>query len=348
MNATRLRDLCPRRITPRTVGAAAAALVASACAAAGPSAPRAAAAPPAVAACDVERDRAAILAMAGSFDVDFAFQESESTRPEAALAEPYEAKARERVAVVEQSERRIVLQHVLLVKEEGEPEPSAMKHWRQDWVFEDRELLEFRGDRRWERRVLGDADARCTWSQAVFQVDDGPRYESSGRWVHEPERSTWTSAETWRPLPRREAERAGEYDVLVGVNRHVVTPQGWDHEQDNRKLVLSDARSVARERGLNRYVRSDFGADARIVRAYLDEIGPFWADVRVAWEQRLRDRDRIVVLDEVDGKTLYQTLFPLARSETARDPEKRREAIAIALDPFLSGSAPVRAASGSD
>jgi hypothetical protein len=134
--------------------------------------------------------------------------------------------------------------------------------------------------------------------------------------VHEPERSTWTSAETWRPLPRREAERAGEYDVLVGVNRHVVTPQGWDHEQDNRKLVLSDARSVARERGLNRYVRSDFGADARIVRAYLDEIGPFWADVRVAWEQRLRDRDRIVVLDVVPD-----ALPPRAQRDRARSRE---------------------------
>jgi hypothetical protein len=76
----------------------------------------------------------------------------------------------------------VSLQHILVVEKDGKRSP--LKHWRQDWTFEDAELLEFRGQRSWARRVLSPLEARCTWSQAVFEVDDGPRYEGSGRWTH--------------------------------------------------------------------------------------------------------------------------------------------------------------------
>src|SRR5262249_44010399 len=150
---------------------------------------------------------------------------------------PYRASAHEVVTVLEQDDRHVVLQHVLVV-DGPDGSASAQKHWRQDWAFEKRDLLEFRGQRLWVHRAPTADEARCTWSQAVFEVDDGPRYESIGRWSHQANRSTWTSQQTWRPLPRREYTRRSDYDVLVGVNRHVITATGWLHEQDNVKLVL--------------------------------------------------------------------------------------------------------------
>ena len=317
-----------------------AALVCASLACAGPPHPAAAPIEPAAAsaqapACDPARDRAAIRGMAGSFQVRFEFAEVEALRPGYALAEPYEAQSTEVVSVLEDSERRVVLQHVLLVENDAGA-LEAMKHWRQDWTYEDRELLEFRGERRWTARAVAPEQARCSWSQAVFQVDDGPRYESQGRWVHEPARSTWTSGETWRPLPRREAKRAGEYDVLVGTNRHVVTPQGWDHEQDNRKWILREGAAFARERGANRYARSDLGASARIASRYLAQTGAFWAQVRAVWDDLLRGRASVRVQDEIDGKPLYEQLFRMstAPSRTPATPRAIREAVA----PFVQES----------
>jgi hypothetical protein len=156
----------------------------------------------------------------------------------------------------------------------------------------------------------------------VFQVDDGPRYEASGRWAHEPERSTWTSAETRRPLPRREADRASEYDVLVGVNRHVITPEGWEHAQDNRKRVLRSGDSLARERGLNRYARIASPASA-VAAAYLNDTGEFWRDVRSVWDELLRETRTFVLRDEVAGAALYERLFHLSRADAATSDARR-------------------------
>jgi hypothetical protein len=69
-------------------------------------------------------------------------------------------------------------------------------------------------------------------------VDDSPRYAARGRWQHAAGVSTWISDETWRPLPRREFSVRKDYDVLVGTNRHTITPTGWVQEENNVKLAL--------------------------------------------------------------------------------------------------------------
>jgi hypothetical protein len=268
---------------------------------------------PAVAAtavgCDPERDRAAIRAMAGEYDVSFSFQETEPLAAGYQLREPYRTGGTEMILVAEESPTRVSLQHILLIEHGGKS--MAMKHWRQDWTYQDREVLEYRGGQRWARRLLASDQVRCGWSQAVFEVNDGPRYESWGRWVHAGETSTWTSGDTWRPLPRREYSHRSDYDVLAGVNRHIVTPSGWVHEQDNTKLVLrGDLHPLVRERGLNRYRRSDehdFGA----VREYWRRTEPFWRDVRGAWQDVLQGQQNVVLRSNDPGKPLHQELAAL-------------------------------------
>ena len=107
----------------------------------------------------------------------------------------------------------------------------------------------------------------------MYQVDESPRYASIGRWQHSPSFSSWLSGDTWRPLPRREWSVRDDYQVLVGTNRHTISPTGWLQEENNLKAVLTEAREidrsrpyVAREYGVARYERirdADFAAADR-------------------------------------------------------------------------------------
>jgi hypothetical protein len=88
-------------------------------------------------------------------------------------------------------------------------------------------------------------DVRGAWTQAVSQVDDSPRYEASGRWEHFANVSTWQSAPTWRPLPRREFSVRKDYEVLIGTNSPHDHPTGWVQEEENLKVVLDAPGRVA-------------------------------------------------------------------------------------------------------
>ncbi len=298
----------------------------------------------AAAECNPERDRAAILQMAGSYKVAFAFDETVSLREGYALKAPYRADATELVLVLEDTPRKVSLQHILRVGKEDKRSP--LKHWRQDWTFEDPELLEFRGHRTWERRTLSPQEARCTWSQAVFEVDDGPRYEGAGRWTHDRGLSSWESRETWRPLPRREYTKRSDYDVLIGTNRHALTPTGWVHEQDSLKMVLGPtAHPLARERGVNLYTRQSPDAELPEVSAYWTQSQDFWSEVRQQWQALFQAHPRFTLRDRVEDKPRHDHLFGLADAHQKAQGEGRtslppeaREALRSTLERFVEPS----------
>jgi hypothetical protein len=271
---------------------------------------------------DFERDRRAILAMAGGYRTTFDFLETVTFRPGYQRARPYQSWATEYVYVDEDRGDFIALQHVLVMFFEGEDGdvrgPVVQKHWRQDWQFEDRDLHVFAGHSRWRREPLTEEEVRGAWSQSVYHVDDSPRYQSLGRWVHDANYSSWTSEHTWRPLPQREHTVRDDYHVLAGTNRHTITPDGWVHEQDNLKVVLDEAGDpveelpfLARELGVNRYQRiTDFDFSAG--DAYKERTDAFWADVRDAWAEVRARRDRFELIEERDGRTLVGRMFEYA------------------------------------
>lgn len=260
----------------------------------------------------LEQDRQAILAMTGEYHVTFQFEETVAMRSGYELPEPYVSHAREFVAVIDDRGDFISLQHVLVIDNDGDP--YVVKHWRQDWQYEDRKLLEFQGFLTWAPRTV-DADAVAgTWSQAVYQVDDSPRYEGYGTWEHEANHSVWTSNETWRPLPRREYTVRDDYDVMVAVNRHVITPAGWVHEQDNYKLDLSrdpEHAVISRETGHNVYDRID-DYDFSIGYEYWVKTQNYWASVRDYWRDREQVGVPFVLNKAVDDKAMYEHMFALA------------------------------------
>ncbi|MFC4727678.1 DUF6607 family protein [Coralloluteibacterium thermophilus] len=258
-------------------------------------------------AADPARDRAAILAMQGEYEVDFDFAET------VLLAEGYERRpamrsgGNEVVIVVEDSPTRIVLQHIL-VSDGG----HVTKHWRQDWEYEARARLEFSSDQTWTLRPLAPDATRGAWTQCVYEVSDAPRYCGTGRWNHRYGVATWTSDRSWRPLPRREYTKRDDYNALNVENRHTIVPGGWTHEQDNTKVVRAadgaTVRTLAREFGFNDYRRTrevDFGP----TYAYWQATSAFWERVRDEWQRRAARHGGLRLAMEVDGMALIVPLF---------------------------------------
>jgi hypothetical protein len=281
---------------------------------------------------DFERDRRAILSMAGEFEVRFKFDETVALRPDYELKHDTAA-AFETVVVLEDAGERIVLQHVL-VSRDGE---HVVKHWRQDWTWQDRDLREYAGGRTWKARRLSEREARGAWTQAVYEVNDGPRYESVGRWTHDGEYSSWQSATTWRPLPRREYTTRSDYDVLLAVNRHAITPWGWVHEQDNTKWDRADATGrpyIAREIGVNEYRRiSSF--DFAPARAYVERTRGYWRAVREQWSRELAGSEALEVAATPEIAETLDRIYQLANETTPEEGRiaEARELIRAAVRP---------------
>lgn len=298
----------------------------------------------------VERDRRAILAMAGAYRATFDFIETAGFVPGYEPERPYQSWGTEYVYVVADEPDFVSLQHIIVMffkSDDGSVEgPAVVKHWRQDWTYEDTSLHVYRGENIWAERELSADDARGTWSQAVYQVDDSPRYEAIGRWEHFGNYSTWVSDETWRPLPRREFSVRDDYDVLVGTNRHTITPTGWVHEELNQKVVLAvpgepraELPVLAREAGLNRYERivdHDFSAGDE----YWTRTAPFWADVRAAWEEVKDEHERFSIAATAGDERLFETMFEYAgqiKSAADYDREDGRAFIDETLSRFVTG-----------
>jgi len=285
-----------------------------------------------------ERDRRAILAMAGSYRVTFDFLEVTPFHADAKRERPYQSWGTERVYVDRDDGKFISLSHVLamrVVQKDGTlSEPMVMKHWRQDWRYEPSELVEYRGLEQWQRRVLNRRDVAGQWSQTVYQVDESPRYASVGKWQHSASFSTWLSGETWRPLPRREWSVRKDYQVLIGTNRHTVIPTGWIQEENNLKGVLAQNRNlaadpyVAREYGVARYERLK-DADFAAADEYYERTRVFWDEVRDAWTESFRSTPTITLRGAVDQQGLFVPLFEHADKLAAGEPSTKPDTAAV-------------------
>lgn len=266
-----------------------------------------------------EQDRAAILGMAGGYKVEFDFLETVGFEEDYQRDKPYQSWGTEYVYVLTDEPKFISLQHVMVMyfkQEDGSiSEPMVMKHWRQDWTYQDQRLLEYQFDNKWAVRELPEQEVAGKWSQAVFQVDDSPRYESIGEWQHNASFSSWKSATTRRPLPRREYSVRDDYHLLEGFNRHTVTRYGWVQEEENWKMVVDDngARDsvqpyLAKELGVARYQLTE-NVDFTPGDEYMEKSGPFWSAVRAVWAEHFADNESLLLSKTYDGMPLFMPLF---------------------------------------
>lgn len=100
----------------------------------------------------LERDRRAILAMAGTYRVAFEFMEVARFEP-GERGVPYQSWGTEKVYVDRDSGRSISLVHIMELRVQHEDgsisPPMVMKHWRQDWDYEPKQIVEYQGRDRW-------------------------------------------------------------------------------------------------------------------------------------------------------------------------------------------------------
>lgn len=272
-----------------------------------------------------EQDRESILAMTGDYKVTFDFTETVSFVNGYELKDPKLSGGHESVRVVEDRGDFISMQHTLVV---GPDEaPIVVKHWRQDWQYQPKRVLVFIGGNAWEWRDVPMAEQAGAWSQTVYQVDDAPRYGAVAAWTYEDGIAEWTPPHEWRPLPRRDMTTRDDYHAVDAVNRHVITPWGWVHEQDNTKLILSDDPvALVREVGVNTYRKSD-GYPISAAEDYWTATGDFWAGVRAEWTRIETENERFAITIQGETEDLYMPLLTLA--DEVKDGEK-------ALEPALA------------
>ncbi len=246
-----------------------------------------------------ERDRQAILAQAGQFRVHFDMRENVSF---SADYDPMEGKlsgGSEIVRVVYDHGDRISLQHILVMEHEGQA--MVIKHWRHDWVYQPATVLTYTGPNRWTLTPIPDAERAGAWSQTVWQTDDSPRYGGVGRWIYENGLSQWTSNATWRPLARRDAVRSPVYDRYLGTNRHILTPTGWVHLQDNVKMATAagspEPVAIVQEDVINTYDRST-SYSPKPGDDYWAATKDYWAAVRDLWDGVIAAHGGIHVQEE--------------------------------------------------
>ncbi|MEO0399302.1 MAG: DUF6607 family protein [Pseudomonadota bacterium] len=265
---------------------------------------------------DFERDRQAILAMAGRHTVTFDFRETFAFAPGYTPKDPYLSGADEIVLVIEDRSDFISLQHILVV---GDDEKTPIKHWRQDWRYQPKSVLTFIGGNAWEMRTVAPEVAKGRWSQTVYQVDDSPRYGAVGAWFHENGVSEWVPPRAWRPLPRRDMTTREDYHAVDAVNRHALTPDGWVHEQDNTKLALRGApQALVREIGVNTYNKTD-AVDFTAATEYWAETKSYWAFVRAHWAALENAGVPFALTLKGEPAELYSDLFAHAEAFRAGD-----------------------------
>lgn len=300
-------------------------------------------APPATRELAFDCDRRSILGMVGEFRVTFAFDETLALKPGYTPKPAQRSGGDEFVFVVEDRGDFIALQHILVAG--SGKDTMVIKHWRQDWQYEPKEVLTFRGKNHFELTAVAADQARGAWSQSVYEVDDAPRYAAVGRWNHDNGVDAWTSEFTWRPLPRREYTKRNDYQVLGAVNRHTLTPGGWMHEQDNEKLQVGADGAMAalvREVGINSYERTTT-VDFSKGREYWNKTQAFWQVVRAAWADAAQRRRAYDLQHMLDERPRFEALFALAEKASNGETVSRAEIDAV-LERALAPVAPAATA----
>jgi len=266
-----------------------------------------------------KKDQNAIKEMCGCFEVTFNFTETFEYSADSLYraSEDKIAMAIEWAGLVIDEKNKISIQHLLQV---GNPtSPHIVKHWRQDWLYENNDFYMFNGDNQWLFEQKSNKDVNNQWTQKVYQVDDSPRYEGTATWVHIDGKSYWENTTT-APLPRREYTKRSDYNITLRGNRHEITNYGWLHEQDNSKVIHisgNDDVELAKEKGYNTYVRLD-DYKCAAAKKWWAENTEKWKTVRDKWSDVYARNTNLNLETKVDNKALYKHLFKDAVSDASQ------------------------------
>lgn len=276
----------------------------------------------------IDQDKAALRQLEGCYKVTFSFSETFSP------IEGYEYHDKkfdwgiEYVKLIEETDAKLVFQHLLIVND-----TIVIKHWRQDWVYENRDLLVYDHDNTWKNIQISEDQAKGTWTQKVFQVDDSPRYEGFGTWIHVDGRHFW-EANADAPLPRREHTIREDYNVMGRFSHIEVFEDGWALEQDNDKIVRSNEgdKIICSEKGIERFYHGNYNCKAAI--DYWEKNSKYWEVVREVWTEKLA-KGTIHIELVASNDVIYMRLFSLC-DEVAEEKSFNEKKVKASVEELIN------------
>ncbi len=256
---------------------------------------------------NLKEDKQAIKDMCGCFEVTFKYTETFSPEIDYEKHYDYTATALEWAELIKDEKDEISIQHLLVLND-----TMVIKHWRQDWLYENTKRYDFNHDNQWTFVNMNKKDVKGQWTQNVYQVDDSPRYSGSATWIHADGRHYWNNT-TSSPLPRREYSKRSDYNVMMRGNQVEITKEGWLHEQDNEKVIRADGKEdvlLVEEKGYNVY-RKVADEKCKAAKNWWATNKDFWSRVRNKWSD-VYGRDKDLALEKaVNGQALFMQLFPM-------------------------------------
>lgn len=258
--------------------------------------------------------RETINKLCGCFEVDFKYAETFSPNPDYKHHNREEIGGTAELALpIEISDKKIVIQHLLIVS------PTVIvKHWREEWTYENPVIWKYKGDRTWVKETLPTEQVKGKWTQTVWEVADEPRYQGFSQFVNLDGKIIWQNT-TDAPLPRREYSVRSDYNILKRTNRMNITDSGYLHEQDNQKVVRKDGKDqlLVEEKGLNTYKRIS-EKECAAAKVYWEKNSTYWGKVRKIWADYINTHDKVELKTKIEGKLLHEYLLAQAKDYEAK------------------------------
>lgn len=260
------------------------------------------------------KDKSIVDKLCGCFEVEFKYAETFS--PD----EKYKYHDREEISggteyvfAVENTDKRIVMQHLLVITDS-----MIIKHWREEWTYENPVIWKYKGDKVWVKETVPAEQVKGKWTQTVWEVSDEPRYQGYSQFTQLDNKLIWQNT-TDAPLPRREYSVRSDYNILKRTNRLNVTDSGYIHEQDNQKIIRTNGvdQLLVEEKGINSYKRLP-EADCAAAKYYWKKNKSFWTRVRKNWEAYFATHTSIALNTKVEGKVLHEYLFGLEKEYASK------------------------------
>ena len=257
-----------------------------------------------------QKDVEAIKSMCGCYEVTFKFAETFNYSKDSTYTPSKNkiAYAVEWIDLTYIDKNNLIIQHILQMGKDSNA--YIMKHWRQDWNYQNREFLIYDHNNIWNKLEANYNSTKRQWTQKVFQVDDSPRYEGSASWAYIDDKIFWEN-NVDAPLPRRERSIRSDNNVLNRGNRIEITNEGWIHKQNNQKILRSDTANdvlIASEYGINSYVKIN-NERCKYAKIWWNKKSEKWKIVRKEWELVFEQNDTISLKPNHEDKPLWEYLF---------------------------------------
>ncbi len=314
-----------------------------------PSLPETSTPPPATP--DLTADRAAILALAGVFDVTAEFTFAEGIAPP---SPPSPIRSRLVGYLTENSADRIGLQYFLLFGEA----PLVIKYYREEWVHQPSTLLTVVTNNTFTRLPLPlgprpSVTTTGTWTRTVYQADEAPAYAAAGRWTHDARGSSWAADRPVRGQPPEghlnpaDASRTPPRlhdEIAMARSADAATPPAkllhrhvWMASENSGSMTPTTAASSPLRTALVRYIRLD-DPSPNVIDAAWQPTAAYWAKVRQQWSAELDRTPLLTILSRDESRVRWRTILTAveqAAQDPAVDPASFAQTLPALLAPFL-------------